>query len=167
MLVGARRMEPYWNPELETKPWPEVVAWQCQRVAQTIADLRARSAFYRRKLEGVGGAPSGPEVPRWLGQLPLTSKDELRRAQDVAPSGQPLGAQQAVDLGRVVRFVSSSGTTGRPVYYGLTRADVEAWADGVANAFFTAGIRPDDVVAHLVSLPMVAGGTAYALGFER
>jgi phenylacetate-coenzyme A ligase PaaK-like adenylate-forming protein len=160
-------MEPYWNPELETKPWPEVVAWQCQRVAQTIADLRARSAFYRRKLEGVGGAPSGPEVPRWLGQLPLTSKDELRRAQDVAPPGQPLGAQQAVDLRRVVRFVSSSGTTGRPVYYGLTRADVEAWADGVANAFFTAGIRPDDVVAHLVSLPMVAGGTAYALGFER
>ncbi len=160
-------MERYWNPELETKPWPEVVAWQCQRVARMVTDLRDRSAFYRRKLTGAGAAPREADAERWLAQLPFTHKDELRQAQDAPLPGLPLGAQQAVELRRVVRFVSSSGTTGRPVYYGLTGADVEAWADGVANAFFTAGIREDDVVAHLVSLPMVAGGMAYALGFER
>jgi phenylacetate-coenzyme A ligase PaaK-like adenylate-forming protein len=39
--------------------------------------------------------------------------------------------------------------------------------DGIANVFFTCGIRPQDVVAHMVGLPMVAGGLSYADGFRR
>jgi phenylacetate-coenzyme A ligase PaaK-like adenylate-forming protein len=153
-------MELYWNPELETKPWADVMAWQHERALSLLDDLHARSDFYRWKL----GREARPSL--WKA-LPLTTKDELRSAQDGHVPGRPLGAQQAVDLERVIQFVSSSGTTGRPVYYGLTRADLAAWADGVANTFFTAGIRPDDVVAHLVSLPIVAGGLSYAVGFQR
>ncbi|MGZ5748300.1 MAG: phenylacetate--CoA ligase family protein, partial [Caldimonas sp.] len=59
------------------------------------------------------------------------------------------------------------GTTGRPLYYGLTAGDVEVFADAVANVWFTAGIRRGDIVAHLVGLPMVAGGLPYADGFRR
>jgi phenylacetate-coenzyme A ligase PaaK-like adenylate-forming protein len=160
-------MELYWNSELETKPWAEVVAWQHDRALSLVDDLRARSDFYRAKLGRQPGQEAGGDRPSLWAALPLTTKDELRSAQDDHVPGRPLGAQQAVDLERVIQFVSSSGTTGRPVYYGLTRADQEAWADGVANTFFTAGIRPDDVVAHLVSLPIVAGGFSYAIGFQR
>jgi phenylacetate-CoA ligase/benzoylacetate-CoA ligase len=160
-------MEQYWNPELETKPWADVTAWQHERAMGLLDDLYARSGFYRSKLEGRLEPGAGGDRPLLLAELPLTTKDELRRAQDGHVPGRPLGAQQAVELERVIQFVSSSGTTGRPVYYGLTRADQAAWADGVANTFFTAGIRPDDVVAHLVSLPIVAGGLSYAIGFQR
>ena len=151
-------MGPYWNPELETKPWPEVLRWQEGRVAAMLPALRARSRLYAGKLAG-----AGDELPG----LPLTTKDELRRAQERAAPGAPLGEQQAVALGDVVQVVSSSGTTGRPVYYGLTEADLRRWSDGIANSFFTAGIRPEDVVAHLVALPMVAGGLPYADGLRR
>ena len=44
------------------------------------------------------------------------------------------------------------------------------WIPGrrrVAQTFYTAGFRPGDVVAHLVGLPMVAGGLPYADGFRR
>ena len=34
------------------------------------------------------------------------------------------------------------------MYYALTRRDLDAWMDGVANVFFTCGIRQHDVVAH-------------------
>ena len=66
-----------------------------------------------------------------------------------------------------MQAISSSGTTGRPLYYALTARDVETIGDAVANVWFTAGIRKDDVVAHLVGLPMVAGGLPYADGFRR
>ena len=70
----------------------------------------------------------------------------------------PWGPQQAVDLADLVQIVSSSGTTGRPLDDGLTRRDVDTWAETCAQTFYTAGFRPGDVVAHLVGLPMVAGG---------
>src|SRR5919197_618134 len=146
-------MGPYWNPELETKPWPEVLRWQEGRVAAMLPALRARSRLYAGKLAG-----AGDELPG----LPLTTKDELRRAQERAAPGAPLGEQQAVALGDVVQVVSSSGTTGRPVYYGLTQADLRRWSDAIANSFFTAGIRPEDVGAPLVALPLVGGGLPYA-----
>jgi len=67
----------------------------------------------------------------------------------------------------VVQTLSSSGTTGEPVMYALTETDLQTWRDGIATGFFTAGIRSDDVVAHLVGLPGVAGGLPYADGLRR
>lgn len=47
------------------------------------------------------------------------------------------------------------------------RADAEMFADAIANTWYTGGVRPGDVVAHLVGLPMVAGGLPHADGFRR
>ena len=44
---------------------------------------------------------------------------------------------------------------------------MDTWAETCAQTFYTAGFRPGDVVAHLVGLPMVAGGLPYADGFRR
>ena len=156
-----------WDHELETMAWPDVEAWQATRVADALERISQTSDLY------AGRIPSNvPDRTRRAGLAALadivpTSKDELRRAQDDAPPGRPLGRQQAVALEEIVQFVSSSGTTGRPLYYGLTRRDLETWSDVCAMAFFTAGFRRSDVVAHLVGLPMVAGGLPYADGFRR
>src|SRR5207253_910781 len=92
--------------------------------------------------------------------------DEMRRSQNEQLPGEPFGRHQAVPLPEIVQVVSSSGTTGNPLYYALTAADLEVWRQAIAGAFFTAGIRPGDVVAHLVGLPGVAGGLPYADGFR-
>ncbi len=153
----------YHDPELETLPWREVEAWQGERLADSIGRIRATSAFYQGRLPVVS-AHDGLDA---LADVPPTAKDELRAAQAETVPGQPLGPQQAVDLADLVQVVSSSGTTGRPLYYGLTRRDVDTWAETCAQTFYTAGFRPGDVVAHLVGLPMVAGGLPYADGFRR
>lgn len=67
----------------------------------------------------------------------------------------------------IVQAITSSGTTGLPLYYALTERDIEIFTDAIANTWYTAGIRKNDVVAHLVGLPMVAGGLPYADGFRR
>jgi phenylacetate-coenzyme A ligase PaaK-like adenylate-forming protein len=156
----------YWDPELETVSWKEVLGWQAARVAPFLRALPGRSAFHRELL----GQPRPPRQATdlsFLADLPFTTKEEIRRSQEQGRPGEPLGRHQGVPLSAVVQTLSSSGTTGDPVTFALTAADLEVWRDGIAAGFFTAGIRDDDVVAHLVGLPGVAGGLPYADGFRR
>ena len=159
-------MTDYWNPELETRPWPEVERWQAGQVTQMLPALRHRSRLYARLHVDVPD-PFAMRSAADLAALPFTLKDDLRVAQLAASEAEPLGENQAAPRADVVQAISSSGTTGRPLYYGLTARDVEVFTDAVANVWFTAGIRKGDIVAHLVGLPMVAGGLPYADGFRR
>jgi phenylacetate-coenzyme A ligase PaaK-like adenylate-forming protein len=157
----------YWDAELDTRPWAEVEAWQAQQIADFVPQLVKRSEFYKEHLQASASAIAGRRTLEALNAIAFTTKDELRRAQLTPKAGSPFGANQAAAIDDIVQAVSSSGTTGEPMYYALTRRDLDAWMGGIANVFFTCGIRPHDVVAHLVGLPMVAGGLSYADGFRR
>ena len=159
-------MTEYWNAELETKPWPELERWQAERATAMLPAVRRRSRLYARLHAGVPDDLVLRSAAD-LAALPFTLKDDLRAAQDAASDDAPFGANQAAAQADVVQAISSSGTTGRPLYYALTARDVATIGDAVANVWFTAGIRKGDVVAHLVGLPMVAGGLPYADGFRR
>ena len=156
----------YWDPELETAPWQEVLRWQAALVVPFVRTLPERSAFHRTLL-GRTRLPESAANLDFLADLPFTVKDEIRRSQAERRPGEPFGRHQGVPLSAVVQTLSSSGTTGEPVIFALTGVDLEVWRDGIAAGFFTAGIRADDVVAHLVGLPGVAGGLPYADGFRR
>jgi phenylacetate-coenzyme A ligase PaaK-like adenylate-forming protein len=156
----------YWNEELETMDWSGVERWQASQLAEMLPALGQRSRLYAR----LHGDRSGGVVMRSLSDLaglPFTLKDDLRAAQEAASADAPFGDNQAAPLADIVQALSSSGTTGPPLYYALTARDVDVFSDAIANVWFTAGIRRDDVVAHLVGLPMVAGGLPYADGFRR
>lgn len=155
----------YWNETLETRPWADVQAWQAQQIAGALPAVRARSALYaelHRKISDVPIRGFGD-----LARLPFTTKDLIRAAQQRASPERPFGENQAAPLEEIVQVLSSSGTTGQALHYALTARDVDIFADAIANTWFTAGIRRNDVVAHLVGLPMVAGGLPYADGFRR
>jgi len=156
----------YWDAALETRPWIEVERRQVQQIAQMLPALRGRSVMYARLHENVRTNLHLKSLAD-LADLPFTMKDDIRIAHDQATAAQPLGDNQAASTTDIVQVLSSSGTTGRPLYYGLTAHDVEMSTDAIANTWFTAGLRSNDVVAHLVGLPMVAGGLPYADGFRR
>ncbi|HVQ03019.1 MAG TPA: AMP-binding protein [Burkholderiaceae bacterium] len=156
----------YWNAELETQPWSEVERWQAQQIEAMLPALRQRSGLYARLHHGL------PEQAALRGladlaTLPFTLKDDLRAAQQAASAEQPFGDNQGVPSSDIVQAIASSGTTGDPLFYALTARDVDRLSDAIANVWFTAGIRRGDRVAHLVGLPMVAGGLPYADGFRR
>src|SRR5664280_1105059 len=112
----------YWNEALETLPWAEVERRQAPRIEAMLVPLRERSALY---------AQLHTDVPRDLrlatltdlSALPFTLKDHVRVAQDRASDVQPLGDNQAVSTANIVQAIASSGTTGAPLYYGLTAPD--------------------------------------------
>ena len=156
----------YWNAELETKPWREVERWQAQqwdRCCRRSRPLGAVCAPACRARATCRSAAS-PTSRRCRSRSRTTCAPRRRRATDERPFGEN---QARGDQADIVQAISSSGTTGAAA---LLRADRERRGpvgDAVANVWFTAGIRRDDVVAHLVGLPMVAGGLPYADGFRR
>lgn len=165
----------YWDRDFETRPWAWIESWQAQQLAAMLETLPQRSEFYRDLLAGAGQRVGlrGYWVSRgrlpsldMLEALPFTTPEGFRDAQAAAPAGRPLGPQQAVPQQYVVQVVSSSGPDG-PVFFGLTRRDLELWTDAIAGALWTAGVRPDDVVAHLGGPPIAAGGWPYADGLRR
>jgi phenylacetate-coenzyme A ligase PaaK-like adenylate-forming protein len=166
----------YWDREFDTRPWGWVEAWQAQQLAIMLETLPQRSELYRELLAGAGRRVGlrGYWVSRgrlptldMLELLPFTCREQLLRAQEGAPPGRPLGLQQAVPQQYIVQVVASSGTTGAPVFGGLTRRDQETWADAIANTLWTAGLRPDDVVAHLADVASAPNGWPYADGLRR
>lgn len=157
-------MTAYWNAELETRPWAEVERWQAAQIESFVQGLPARSAMYARLL---ADAPTTVSSFAALSDLPFTMKNDVRGAQDHTSAEHPFGENQGASTRDIVQTLSSSGTTGRPMYYALTAADLDRWSDAIAQGWFTAGLRPEDLVAHLVALPGVAGGLPYADGFRR
>lgn len=155
----------YWNEALETRPWADVQAWQATQIGRALPVLRARSTLYAELHRTIVDSPMRTFGD--LARLPFTTKDLIRAAQQRSSQERPFGENQAVPLEEIVQAISSSGTTGQALHYALTARDVEVFADAIANTWFTAGIRRNDVVAHLVGLPMVAGGLPYADGFRR
>ena len=156
-----------WNDEFETLPREALESLQLKRLRNVVDRVYNTVPFYRRSFDEHGVKPDRIHSLDDLRRLPFTLKDHVRAAQDAATDARPLGANQCAPLEDIVQTLCSSGTTGRPLYYAMTQPDLEVFTDAIAHTWHTAGIGRGDVVAHLVGLPMVAGGLPYADGFRR
>jgi phenylacetate-CoA ligase len=123
-----------------------------------VAYVYENSPFYRQKFDEHDVSPADITDIDDISKLPFTEKDELRESQEQSP---PFGHHQASD--DIVRVHTSSGTTGRPTYIGLTRSDFESWKTVAQRTQYTGGVREDDTVISTFSDgPFVAGTTNYA-----
>jgi phenylacetate-CoA ligase len=120
--------------------------------------LAERSAFYRRRLEGVRVRSLED-----LRAIPFTTKEELRAGQERDP---PFGEHLCAPREALVRLHVTSGTTGTPVAVGFTRADHERNSAIGGAAFHIAGLRPGDTVAHCLNYALYAGGIADHMALE-
>lgn len=157
-------MGDYWNSEFETMPWSRIHDYWLDGFRDLTAYVKTNSEFYANHLRDV---PAGIESFDAITKVPFMTKTEIRDAQVKGTKELPLGSIQAAKTKDIVQVISSSGTTGRPVYYGITQRDLEAWKDAIANFAYTAGIRKDDVVLHIVGIPIVAGGQPYFEGMRH
>lgn len=153
-------MKAVWNPALECASPADLAARHDARLRAQLDYVMARSAFYQRKFAGLDvDAVRGTAD---LARLPFTEKSELRESQlAVAPFGHHVACAPQ----DVRRVYSTSGTTGRPTYIGLTRHDVEIWREAATRAFWTNGLRPGQRIPLVVSPFVVAA--SYADAFEN
>lgn len=145
-------------------PAEQVAEMQGEKLRRQLARLTEASPFYARKLEEAGFDPGRVTSIADLAHAPFTEKEELRESQMASP---PLGDHAAAQMEEVVRVHSSSGTTGRPSYIGITRADRERWTEVVSRVYYTEGVRPRDVLIHGFGLGFFVGGLPLKDGLEN
>lgn len=160
-MSKARR---YWYEE-ERNDWDAVQARQAGGLPSLIRRLRDRSELYAEMLSATD--PGHIDSLARLQDLPFTTKEHLRAGQSELVPGRILGRQQTVETDDIEQIISSSGTTGDPVYFGLTRSDREAWTDAIGAFYATAGLGPGSVAGLSTGMPIVAGGVPYADGIRR
>ena len=118
-----------------------------------LAYCRARSPWYRKKLAGID--PESFSIDR-LGELPITTKDELAEDPD---------AFLAAPWSEVEDVVFSSGTTGEPCRIAYTGSDMKRLAYNEQRCFHAAGLTKEDRVLLTCTLDRCfVAGLAYYLG---
>lgn len=116
--------------------------------------VRDRVPFYHDRL------PAGPLTALdQVAELPFTTKDDFRH-------NYPFGLF-AVPTQEVVRVHMSSGTTGRPVVTGYTRADLDLWSECMEWVLRAADVGPTDVVQNAYGYGLFTGGFGFHMGAER
>jgi phenylacetate-CoA ligase len=149
--------ETIWDPEVETRAIAEVEREASALLARQLEDVVGRSLFYADKFSDAGADPAGIDDVRDLGSLPLTTKAEVKRAQDrTLPFGPHLGVQES----EIAKVFQTSGSTGSPSLLAVTAGDLQTWRTIGNRSYFAAGVRPSgSVLITFGAGPFVAGHT--------
>lgn len=149
---------------IETEPWEEVQKRHEEQLGDQLRYLQDNSEYYQSRFDEWDINPESVTTLEAFREVPFTTKDDERKNQaDVSPD-RPLGSHQAVPTEELNRTISSSGTTGKPTYFGLTESDREQWNEVLKRCFYSAGIRPEETVIFGVGQTMVPGGAPYFEG---
>src|SRR5271169_4195987 len=147
-----------WNLQAETMPRAELTALQTQRLQQQVTRAYERVRFYRQALEGHGVHPQDIQTLNDIERLPFTVKDDFRTTY-------PYGLF-ATPLKDVVRVHASSGTTGKPIVGGYTKADMAMWGEVMARTFAAGGVTNEDIFQNFYGYGLFTGGLGAHIGAE-
>lgn len=148
----------FWSPS-ETLSRSEIEAIQLERLKRQVSYAYERVPFYKKGMDEVGVRPEHITKLSDISKLPFTVKTDLR---DNYPTGL-----FAVPNKDIVRFHSSSGTTGKPIIVGYTRNDMENWTECCARMCTAAGVTQDDVAQVAFGYGLFTGGFGLHYGLER
>lgn len=156
---------PYWEPKLETMD-PE------EREQQVILPkLKAQldyayehSGFYKQKWDKAGIKPRDVQSLADFENIPIITKQDLREDQSEHP---PFGSNLCVSYKELARVHGTSGTTGKPTVFGVSRGDIDRIAYTHARVMWAMGIRQDDIVFIGSFFSLYWGSWGAMLGAER
>jgi phenylacetate-CoA ligase len=148
-----------WNPEYEAMDREALEELQLRRLQSTVSWVYERVPYYRERLDERGIKPKSVKTLADVSHLPFTDKSVLR---DTYPFGL-----FAVEMDKVVRIHSSSGTTGKPIVVGYTRGDLNTWTELTARVAAAAGVTEADRAQMAFGYGMFTGGFGMHYGIER
>jgi phenylacetate-CoA ligase len=143
---------------LDYLPAPQLRQLQLDRLRQTVVRAYEHVKPYRRRMDEAGVGPGDIESLEDIVRLPFTVKTDLR---DHYPFGL-----FASPMHEVVRLHASSGTTGKPIVVGYTRADLEVWGEVMRRAFAACGLTHEDIIQNAYGYGLFTGGLGAHYGIE-
>ncbi len=153
----------YWNREIETLSTKKLFKLESKMLADEVKYVYENSPFYRERFNDAGVEPGDIKTRDDVVKLPFTTKDDLRTTQSETGG---LGGHQSAARESIVRIQGTSGTTGRPLYIGLTARDADNWKELFARHAWTGGIRPGDSFINPANFTLFVGGLSEAVSAE-
>jgi phenylacetate-CoA ligase len=154
----------YWLPEIECAASADRDTVIFLKLKGQIQYAWERSPFYRLKWQQAGVSPATLKSPDDLTRFPVIQKSELRNEQESKP---PFGNLLCIEPDEVVRIHGTSGTTGRPVVFGIGADDWQRIATAHARIMWGAGLRPDDRIMICSFFSLYVGSWGALMGGER
>ncbi len=155
----------YWNRAKETRSRAEREAEVVQNLKAQLAYVYAKLPFYRDNYDRHGFHPEQVKtLDDFAKRVPVITKTMLREDQAAHP---PFGRYMGCEANEIIRVHGSSGTSGKPTLYALSRSDWDYVADIMAQGFYTAGVRPGDIVQLATVFSLFMGGWGALLAVER
>ncbi|WP_245633844.1 phenylacetate--CoA ligase family protein [Amycolatopsis jejuensis] len=146
----------YWDPLRETMDPDARASLILERVQHQLHYVYETIPFYRRHYEAHGFHPdSVKSLDDFTRKVPVITKKMLVADQAEHP---PFGSYLGVAPAELARIHGSSGTSGIPTMYGISRRDWERSAEVCRIALWSAGVRPDDIVQISFPFGLFLGG---------
>ena len=136
----------------------ELMALQKKRLAWSLKHAYDNVAHYKKAFDAAGVHPSDFKDISDLAKFPFTVKTDLR---DNYPFNM-----FAVPREKLVRVHASSGTTGKPIVVGYTRADIDTWSSVMARSIRAAGGRTGMIIHNAYGYGLFTGGLGVHYGAE-
>jgi len=160
--TGLKAKVHHYSPELddaERASRDEIMALQTRRLKWSLTHAYDNVAHYRKAFDKAGVHPSDFEELADLAKFPFTVKTDLR---DNYPFNM-----FAVPREKLVRVHASSGTTGKPIVVGYTRADIATWSGVMARSIRAAGGRSGMIIHNAYGYGLFTGGLGVHYGAEE
>src|ERR1700759_1549302 len=151
-----------YTPELdaaERASRDEIMTLQTKRLAWSLKHAYDNVAHYKKAFDAAGVHPADFRELSDLARFPFTVKTDLR---DNYPFNM-----FAVPREKLVRVHASSGTTGKPIVVGYTRADIGVWSDVMARSIRAAGGRTGMIIHNAYGYGLFTGGLGVHYGAEQ
>lgn len=146
-------------PEIEFKSTSEIKTFQEQKLQELLAYLVTNSEYYKKSFQQHNIDISKIKKLEDLIKLPLTTKEDLHRYNDDFICIEP---------SKIIDYVTTSGTTGNPVFFGLSDKDLERLAYNEAISFACSGIKNTDTIQLMTTIDRrFLAGMAYFLGARK
>ena len=123
-----------------------------------------RSPLYKKKWDEAGIKPKDIRSLSDFEAIPFLTKEEIRQDQKDHP---PFGSNLCVSLKELGRVQGTSGTTGKPTAFGISKGDMSCIAEAHARAMWGFGMRQQDIVFIGSFFSLYWGSWGALLGAER
>lgn len=147
------------SPEIEKIDRKELRQMQLERLKHIVRYAYENVPMYRKRFDSIGLKPEHIRTLKDIENIPYTTKDDLR-------DNYPFGLF-AVPMKKIIRLHASSGTTGKPIVGGYTRADLDNWSTCIARLLAMAGATDEDIFQVAFGYGLFTGGFGLHYGIEK
>jgi len=146
-------------PEIEKRSKSEIKKFQEKELKSLLKYLNTNSPFYQKWFKKHKINLSEIKILEDLVKIPVTTKDELQKYNNDF---------FCVNTSKIVDYVTTSGTTGKPVFFGLTDKDLDRLAYNEAISFACSNVSENDVMQLMTTIDRrFMAGLAYFLGARK